>query len=80
MHHNFYHYPRARREGKQGLPILIGTLRLDLDASCVQNNHTLSLEPTPCFLLPTMIKGDKSMIVQTQTLIDLRASTCFIDK
>jgi len=27
-----------------------------------------------------MIKGGKPMIVQTQTLLDLRASTCFINK
>jgi hypothetical protein len=37
-------------------------------------------KPNIIFLLPIVIKGDKSMIVQTQTLINLGASTCFIDK
>jgi hypothetical protein len=55
-------------------------MKLDLDASCVQNDPTLSSKPTPYFLLPIIIKGGKSMIVQTQTLLDSRASACFINK
>jgi hypothetical protein len=31
-------------------------------------------------LLPIMIKGGKSMIMQTHSLFGSRASTCFIDK
>jgi hypothetical protein len=37
-------------------------------------------KPNIVFLLPIAIKGDKSMIVRTQTLIDLGASKCFINK
>jgi hypothetical protein len=48
--HNFYHYPRARREGKQRRLVSIGTMRPDLDASCVQNSLTLSSKLAPCFL------------------------------
>jgi len=59
-HHNFYHYLRARREGKQRHLVSIGTVRLDFDASCIQNNLALSLEPATCFLLPITIKGGKS--------------------
>ncbi len=55
-------------------------MRLDFNASCVQNGPTLSSKPTPCFLLPIMIKGGKSMIMQTHSLFGSRASTCFIDK
>jgi hypothetical protein len=55
-------------------------VKLDLNASCVQNNPTLFSKPTPYFLLPIIIKGGKSMTMQTQALLDLRASTCFIDK
>jgi len=55
-------------------------MKLDLNASCVQNNPTLFSKLTPYFLLPITIKGGKSMTMQTQTLLDLRASTCFIDK
>jgi hypothetical protein len=54
-------------------------MKLDFNASCVQNGPTLSSKPTPCFLLPIMIKGGKSTIVQTQSL-NSRPSTCFIDK
>jgi hypothetical protein len=55
-------------------------MRLDLDASCVQNNPTLSLKATPFFLLPITIKGSKSTIMQTQKLLDLGGFASFIDK
>jgi hypothetical protein len=55
-------------------------MRLDLNASCVQNGPTLSSELAPYFLLPITIKGGKSMIVQTQTLIESKAFACFNDK
>ncbi len=54
-------------------------MKLNLDASCVWNGPTLSLEPTPCFLLPITIKGGKSMIVRIQPLLNSRAFACFID-
>jgi hypothetical protein len=80
MCHDFYHYPRARREGKRGCLISIMTMRVDFNASCVQNGPTLFSKPTPYFLMPIMIKGGKSMTVRTQTLLDSRAFACFIDK
>ncbi len=55
-------------------------MTLNLDTSCIQNSPTLFSKPTPCFLLPIMIKCNKSMIMWTQTLFDLGASTCFINK
>ncbi len=78
--HNFYNYPRVRREGKQGCLVLVGTMRLDLNASCIQNGPTLSSELAPCFLFSIMIKGGKSMILQTQALLDSRAFASFINK
>ncbi len=78
--HNFYHYPRAKREGKWRHLISIATMKLNFDASCVQNSPTLSLKPGPCFLLPIIIKGGKSTILRTQTLLNSKASTCFNDK
>jgi hypothetical protein len=78
--HNFYHYPRARREGKQRCLVSTGTMTLDFDASCIQNCPTLSSKLEPCFLLPIMIKGGKSTTVWTQTLLHSGASTCFINK
>jgi len=55
--HNFFHYPKARREGKQGCPISVRTVKLDLNASCIQNGRTLSLEPTPCFFVAHRDQG-----------------------
>ncbi len=78
--HNFYHYPRAKKEGKRGRLISIAIVKLDLDASCIQNGPTLSLELTPCFLLPITINNGKSMIVRTQALLDSKASACFNNK
>jgi len=60
-----YHCPRARREGKLEHLVLIGTVRLDLNASCVQNGLTLFSKPTPCILLLITIKGDESTTMQT---------------
>jgi hypothetical protein len=55
-------------------------VKLNLDASCVQNDPTLSSKLTLSFLLPITIKGGKSMTMQTQTLLDSRAYACFIGK
>ncbi len=78
--HNFYHYPKAKRKRKQKHPISVRIVRLDFDASCIQNVPTLSSKPTPCFLLPIMIKGGKSTTMWTQAFLNLGASTCFINK
>ncbi len=55
-------------------------MRLDLNASCVQNGLPLFSKPTSCILLPITIKGDESTTVQTQTLFNLGEFACFIDK
>ncbi len=55
-------------------------MKLDLDASCVQNGPNLLLDPTPRFLLPIMIKYDKSMTMKTKALFDSSAYVCFIDR
>jgi hypothetical protein len=55
-------------------------VRLDLDASCVQNGPSLLLDPTPYFLLPIMIKYDKSTTMETKALFDFSAYACFINK
>jgi hypothetical protein len=55
-------------------------MKLDLNASCVQNGPTLSSELTLYFLLPIMIKGGKSKTMQTQALLNSKAFACFIDK
>jgi hypothetical protein len=52
---------------------------LDSDASCVQNGPNLLLDPTLCFL-SLITKYNKSMMMETKTLFDFGASTCFIDK
>jgi len=54
-----------KRKGKWKCPVLVGTMRLDLSASCTQNGPTLSPLPTPCFLLPIMIKGGKPTTMRT---------------
>ncbi len=76
MRHNFYHYPRARRKGKRGRLVSLGTVRLNFDVSCIQNSLTLSSKLAPYFLMPIMIKGGKSMTVWTHS----KAFACFIDK
>ncbi len=50
---------------------------LDLDTLCVQNGPNLN--PTPCFLLLITIKYDRSLTMETKTLIDSITYACFID-
>jgi hypothetical protein len=58
----------------------MGTMRLDLDASCKLNGPNLSLNPTPCILSPIVIKCNKSTTMKIETFILSNASTSFINK
>jgi hypothetical protein len=55
-------------------------VRLNLDASCNENGPNLSLDPTPYFLVPIIVKCNKLVTMEAQTLFDFGASTCFMDK
>ncbi len=55
-------------------------MKLDSDASYVQNGPSLLLDPTPCFLLQITIKYSRSMMMEIRTLFDSSAFVCFIDK
>jgi hypothetical protein len=65
---------------KQTCPISIGTTKLDLDASCNENGPSLFSDPTPCFLIPIIVKCIKFMIMEAQTFLDSSTLACFIDK
>jgi hypothetical protein len=56
------------------------TTRLDLDTLCNENGHNLSLNPTPCFLVLIIIKCNKLVKMEAQTLLDFNTLACFIDK
>jgi hypothetical protein len=58
----------------------VGTTKLDLDASCNENGLDLFSDPTPCFLVPIIVKCIKLVSMEAQTLLDFNASTCFINK
>lgn len=55
-------------------------LWLDCSASCNQNGPSLFSNPTPHFLLPIVIKCNRSTKMKTEALFDFNASTCFINK
>jgi hypothetical protein len=69
-----------REIGKQECLISIGTTRLDLDASCNKNGPSPFLDLVLCFLVPIIVKCNKTCDNGGPKLIDLGASTCFIDK
>lgn len=48
--------------------------------SYLQNGPILYSNPTLCFLLPIVIKCNKSTTMKTQTLFNFNASMCFINK
>ncbi len=50
------------------------------DASCNENGPNLSLDPAPCFLVPIIVKCNKFVTVEAQTLLDYGTLACFIDK
>ncbi len=47
--HNFYDCPRAKQKGKWGCLVLIETMKLNLNTSCIKNDPTLFSKPTPFF-------------------------------
>ncbi len=53
---------------------------MDLDGSCNEDGPNLSLDPTPCFLVPMIVKCSKLVTMEAQTLFDCGTSTCFMDK
>ncbi len=58
----------------------IGTVKLNLDASCNENGSNLSSGETPCFWVPIIIKCNKLVMMEAQTFFDFGALTCFMDK
>ncbi len=58
--------------------VLVGTTKLDLNPSCNENGHGLSLDPTPCFLVLIIVKCNKLVMMEAQTLLDSNASTCYV--
>jgi len=63
--------------GKPTCLVSIGTTRLDLDASCSENGPNLSLDPTPCFLVPIIVKCSKLVIMEAQALLDSKQINMF---
>jgi hypothetical protein len=55
-------------------------MSLDLDAPCNDNGPNLSLDPTPCFLVPIIVKCNKLVMMEAQAFFYFGASTCFMDK
>ncbi len=53
-----------QRSWKRACPVLVGTARLDLDASCNENGPSLSLDPTPCFLVLIIVKFSKLVTME----------------
>ncbi len=72
--------PTTRGVEKQTCPVLVMSIRLDLDASCNENGPSLFSNPTPCFLVPVIIKCNELVTMEAQTLLDCGASTCFMYK
>jgi len=60
--------------------ISIRIAKLDLNASCNENGHSLSSNPTSCFLVPVIIKCNKFMTTKAQTLLNYCTLACFMDK
>jgi len=79
MHHLCYQSTTIR-VGKKTCLISIGSMRLDLDASCNENGLNIYLNPTPCFLVLIIVKCSKLMTMEAQALFDYGTSTCFMDK
>lgn len=55
-------------------------MRMELNVSYYKNGHNLSLDPTPCFLIPIIIKSYKVVTMETQALVDYGAFACFTNK
>ncbi len=77
---HLYYQSTTRGVGKWTFLVSKRTTRPDLDASCNENGFSLSLDPTPCFLVPIIVKCSKLITMEAQAFHDYGASTCFIDK
>jgi hypothetical protein len=55
-------------------------MKINFDALCNKIGSSLSLDPTPCFLVPIIVKCNTLATMEAQTLVDFSASTCFIYK
>jgi hypothetical protein len=55
-------------------------MKLEFDTSCNENGPNLSLDLTPYFLVPIIVKCGELMTMEVQTLHDHGTLTCFIDK
>jgi hypothetical protein len=55
-------------------------MRLNLDATCNENGPNLSSYPTPCLLILIIVKCNKLVTMEAQSLFDSNALTCFMDK
>jgi len=71
--HHLYYQSTIRGVKKWTCLVLIGTARLDHDASCNENGPNLSS-------VPTYLKCNKLVTMQAQTFIDSGALKCFMDK
>jgi hypothetical protein len=65
---------------KQACLVSIKTMRLNFDASCNENGSSLFLDSTPCFLVTIIVKCNKLVTTEAQTLVDYGALACFMDK
>jgi hypothetical protein len=53
-----------RGVGKQACLVSIGTTSLDLNVSCIKNCPILFSNPTPCFLIPIIVKCSKVVTME----------------
>jgi hypothetical protein len=77
---HFCYQSITTRVKKQACPISIGTMKLDFDASCNENGPNLSSNPTPCLLVPIIVKCSKLMTMEGSKFIDSNALACLMDK
>ncbi len=72
--------PQPKKLGNKHVQSQIGTPRLYFDASCNENGPSLSLDLAPCFLVPIIVKCNKFVTMEAQSLLDYGTLACFIDK
>ncbi len=69
----------TRRVEKQACLVPIGIVRMHFNASCDENGPNLSSNPTPCFLVPTIVKCSKLVMMEAQTLLYFYTLACLMD-
>jgi hypothetical protein len=81
MQHALFLLPiHNQKTQKMNMSSFIKDHETNLDASCDENGPNLSIDPTPFFLVPIIIKCSKLVMMEAQTFFDSSASTCFMDK